>query len=148
MLDTIRNGVPTIRRLRDEMDHLFGNVLEGRWVPDFGALVGGTFPAMNVWETESALFVEAEVPGLALSEVDVQVVGDELTLRGERKDTPLKDSVYHRRERPASRFSRTVRLPTTIDAEKVEAALRDGVLTVTLPKAEAAKPRKIVIHGV
>lgn len=148
MFDTIRNGVPTIRRLRDEMDRLFGHVLEGRWDPDFGALFGGAYPALNVWETESALLVEAEVPGLTLDDVDVQVVGDELAIHGERKDATPKDSVYHRRERPATRFSRAVRLPMAIDAEKVGATLKDGVLTVTLPKAEAAKPRKIAIRGV
>lgn len=150
MLEPFRSTLPAIRRLRDEMDRLFGGMLEGRWDWDgewAGFLGAGVFPAMNVWETDQAVVAEVEVPGVAQSDLDVQVVGNELTIRGERKEDHLKDSVYHRRERPAAKFTRTIELPVPVDESKVEASLKDGVLTVTLPKAEAAKPRRIAIRG-
>jgi len=150
MLEPLRSTLPSIRRLRDEMDRLFGSMLEGRWDwdSDWAGFFGfGAFPAMNVWETDQAVTVEVEVPGVALSDLDVQVVGNELTIRGERKEEHVKDGVYHRRERSAAKFTRTIELPVPVDESKVEASLKDGVLTVTLPKAEAAKPRKIAIKG-
>ena len=100
-------------------------------------------PAVNVWEKDDALMVELEVPGIKPDEVDVSVAGDELSIRIDRPDTAEEGVKYHRRERPAGSFSRIVRLPLEVDADKVEAELRDGVLTITCPKAESAKPRKI-----
>ena len=149
MFETFGGGPWTLGRLRDEMDRLFTNVFEGNWPSSLPGLgTASAFPAMNVWETEQALCAELEVPGLKLDDVEVLVVGNELTVKGSRKNgDPKEDSLYHRRERVTGSFSRSIRLPVDIDAGKVEAALKDGVLTVILPKAEAAKPRKVLVKA-
>ena len=149
MFETFGGGPWTLGRLRDEMDRLFANVYEGNWPSALSGLATpGSFPAMNLWEREDALCAELEVPGLTLDDLDVLVVGNELTVKGSRKNgEPSEDSLYHRRERVTGSFSRSIRLPVDIDAGKVEAALKDGVLTVILPKAEAAKPRKVLVKA-
>lgn len=128
-------------RLTREMDRLFNSVLDGGTFHRVRA-----FPAINVWEDADRLYAEAELPGLSLNDVEIFVVGDELTLKGHRPTDSDKDATYHRRERGTGDFSRVLTLPVEVDAEKVEATLRDGVLTIVMPKAEAAKPRKITIR--
>jgi len=128
--------------LRDGMDRL----LTGVFGPTAGALWPGVFhgqPAANVWEQGDALLVEMEVPGVQSDQIDIATVGGELSIKIERPAPPQENVTFHRRERPVGSFTRVLRLPVEIDADRVEADLRDGVLTVTLPKAEAAKPRKI-----
>jgi HSP20 family protein len=112
----------------------------------FGAQ--NTFPAWNVSEDEKGFRVEAEVPGFAPGDLDIRVVGDELHLEGTREHvTKGEESNVHRRERFAGKFSRAIRFGVPIDAEKIEASFKDGVLTVTLPKSEAALPRKIQVKA-
>ena len=129
--------------LREEMDRWFHGVLGAPWAPERTV----TYPPLRLWETEQALIAEFEVPGLSLDALDVEVIGNELTLRGAHAGEKSADSVYHRRERPVGAFERTVRIPVDVDATRVEAQLKDGVLTINLPKAEAAKPRKIAIRS-
>jgi HSP20 family protein len=105
------------------------------------------FPALNIWEDGDNLNAEAELPGLTMDQVEVYVVGNELTIRGQRHATADAKHEFHRRERGAGEFARTVTLPFEIDAQKVEATLRNGILNITLPKAEAAKPRKIAVKA-
>lgn len=133
-------------QLRDEVDKLMGEFLNGpaTAMPRAWAAVRA-FPAINLWEEGDQLFAEAELPGLKSEDVDISVSGDELTLSGRRPDVPPAGASFHRRERGAGDFSRTVRLPFEVDAEAVEATLRDGVLTVKLPKSAAARPRKIKV---
>lgn len=147
MFDLMREGAPALRRLRDEMDRLFSGALHGVGLDAPGFPTLGSYPALNVWETENSVVAEVEVPGLDLADIDLEVVGSELAIRGERKEKEPKESVYHRRERPFGKFSRSIQLGADIDSGKVEASLRDGVLLITLAKAEAAKPRKISIRG-
>ena len=132
------------QQLRREMDRLLsgfmGHVAEGGW-----PFAGRGQPAVNVWEDGDALSVELELPGLKSDQVEVAVVGNELTVKVERPDVEQQGVTYHRRERGAGTFTRVVRLPVEVDAGKVQAELRHGVLTITLPKAEAAQPRKIQI---
>jgi len=117
-------------------------------VPDaFGMLGRRPFPAVNTWEDETAVYAEAELPGLAMGDIEVTVMGDELTIKGERKDLEKEGATYHRRERGVGIFSRVLRLPVQIDADKVEATLRDGVLTIKLPKAQSALPRRIELKS-
>ena len=123
-------------RLQREIDRWFGDY--------FGA---PSFPRMNVYESEQKLQVEAEVPGLALSEIEVNLVGRELTLKGERKHQEPEGSYHHLRERGAGAFEKTLQLPFAVDADKVEAQLQNGVLVITLPKAESAQPRRIVVES-
>ena len=129
-------------QFRDEVDRLLTGVLGGR--PD-GPLAGvfRNQPAVNVWEQNDALKVEMEVPGVKSQQLDISVAGGELSVKVDAPEQFEEGVTYHRRERPVGSFSRIVRLPVEVDANRVEADLHDGVLTITLPKAENAKPRKI-----
>ncbi|UCG31861.1 MAG: Hsp20/alpha crystallin family protein [Phycisphaerales bacterium] len=137
-----------MNRLRMEMDRLFDDF--SHEFPMFGrvaGLHGRGYPSLNVWEDEHNLFIEAEVPGMKMEDLEVTVLGHELTIKGQRGNGPAEGVTYHRRERGVGSFSRTLRLLTDVSADKVEAGLVNGVLTVTLPKAEAAKPRKIEVKS-
>jgi HSP20 family protein len=118
----------------------------GRNHSEVNRLMGGAFPALNVREDAQAFHVEAEVPGLKLEDVEVTFMDGELSIRGERKDLPVEGAEYHLRERRVGSFGRTVRLPVDVDADRILASMEDGILTLTLPKAEAAKPRKISVQ--
>ncbi len=136
----------SIHRLRSEMDRLFESLAEN--VSPWAGLLrgeGGSFPALNIWEDDQNLYAEAELPGLRMEDLEVSVRGNELTIKGQRKNGPDPEGTYHRRERGAGPFGRVLRLPVEIDAARVEASLQAGVLTVKLPKAEAAKPRRIEV---
>ena len=105
----------------------------------------GAFPALNVWEDGECLYAEAEIPGVSMEDIEVNVVGDELSINGQRKPAKGENLTYHRQERGTGEFSRFLTLPMAVNAEKVEAVLKDGVLTTTLPKAEKAKPKRIEV---
>jgi HSP20 family protein len=131
-------------QLREEMDRLMSGFLG--WFPSGPSAVPGRGqPAVNLWEGGDALFAELELPGVKSDQIEVAVVGDELSLTIRREDVVQEGVTYHRRERAVGGFTRVVRLPLEVDAEKVAAELRNGVLTITLPKAESAKPRKIQV---
>ncbi len=136
----------TLDQLRDEVNRLFSGVMENVNGPWFAA--GRNAPAVNLWERPDALEVELEVPGVRSEHVDLSVAENELTIRIQRPETAEEGVVYHRRERPTGAFQRVLRLPVPVDAERVAADLRNGVLKITLPKAESARPRKInVVAG-
>jgi len=104
------------------------------------------FPALNVWGNEENVVVTAELPGLETDDLDISVVNNQLTIKGERKgEKPAEDAVCHRCERDYGKFSRTVRLPYAVENDKVTAAYQNGVLTVTMPRHEATKPKRIEI---
>ena len=103
------------------------------------------FPPLNVWEEGDLLKIEAEVPGVRIEDVEVSFDKGELTLKGEKKFEAKESAGYHRRERAYGSFTRTLTVPWEIKADQVSAELKDGVLTVTLPKAEEAKPRKVAV---
>jgi HSP20 family protein len=125
-----------------QMDRLMDTLFSGAE----SAGVAPVHPAMNVFEDEHSITIEAELPGFTMDNLDISVLGQELTISGKRQWTAPEGCTVHRRERTSStNFSRSVRIGTPIDAAKVSAKLDAGVLTVTLPKAESAKPRKIEI---
>jgi HSP20 family protein len=97
---------------------------------------------VNVHEEEEAYILSALVPGLKAEDLNIQVLEDVVRIQGEYKND---ENEYLMRELPTGAFTRTLRLPSTIDAEHVEARIADGVLTLTLPKAESARPRRISI---
>ncbi len=103
------------------------------------------FPSINILEDGERFFVEAEIPGLSLDDVQVEVNGNELSIRGERKTATDEDRTFHHRERGVGSFSRLITLPVDVSPDKVEAVLKDGILTITLPKVEQAKVRKISV---
>lgn len=129
-------------RIRREMDQLVSDMM-GRW-PRLGGL--RAFPPVNVIDDDDKIVVHAEVPGVKPEDIEISVQGNTLNLRGERKREDLGDVGYHRRERPAGKFQKSVTLPVEINAEAVEARCENGVLKLTLPKAEHAKPRRIEVH--
>ncbi len=131
---------------REEMERFF-NDFGGPASPAPLSVVTGTrgFPLLNVWESGHDLHVEAELPGLAQDNLEILVVGNQLTLRGQRQATIEEGAACHRQERGQGKFERIVRLPFDVDADQVQANLADGVLHLTLPKAEAVRPRKIAV---
>ena len=133
-------GFAPLLRLQDQMNRLFEDFFE-----DMPALrpYSATYPAVNVWEDGDCAYLEAELPGLSMNDIEVLMMGNELTLNGQRKIEQPEGASWHRRERSHGQFSRTMTLPWEIDADKVEAHLHDGVLTVKLPKCESCKPKKI-----
>jgi HSP20 family protein len=128
-------------QLRREMSHLLDS-LEGN-----GGRAATGFPAVNVWEDRDNFYAEAEIPGLAEEDLEVFTIGDELTIRGKREPMAGKGMTYVRHERGTGEFERVITLPADVDADKVEAKLHAGVLTIIMPKAEEAKPRKIAVNA-
>ena len=103
------------------------------------------FPPLNVWEEGDTLKVDVEIPGVKLEDVEVSFDNGELTIKGEKNVAIEESATLHRRERRAGSFTRTMTVPWEIKADQVSAELKDGILRVTLPKAEAAKPRKVAV---
>jgi len=104
------------------------------------------FPAVNITEDAENFYVRGELPGIKADDLDVSVVEGGLLIRGERKlATEDKQANYHRRERESGFFRRMIALPARVDSAKVSAKVKNGVFTITLPKAEEAKPRKISV---
>lgn len=107
-----------------------------------------TEPLLNVWEDENAVFAEVDLPGIDPAKLEITVTeGNQLTIQGERAAPDFKGVSWIRQERPFGKFVRVVGLPTLVNAANVEAKYENGVLRLTLPKHEAAKPRKIVVTG-
>ena len=133
--------------LRRELDAAFRGVGNGRlFAPTFlGG--GGRFPQVNLREDNDHLYVEALVPGVDPAELEMTVMGKTLTVAGERQEFASGDGAYawHRNERGVGRFQRSIELPGEIDSGSIAATCRNGVLTVTVAKAESAKPKKIAV---
>ena len=106
----------------------------------------GVFPPMNISQDDDNFYVRAEIPGIKAKDLDISALRNRVSISG-RREIPKEHerASYHRRERAEGEFNRTVTLPAEVDADKVEAVHADGVLTLTLPKAEAAKPRQILV---
>jgi HSP20 family protein len=131
-----------LQRFQSEMNRLFD-----RWSGERLPGLGG-YPALNVWEDGEHCFVEAELPGVELKDLEILVTGgNQLTLKGQRRQPEPGKGAWHRQERPFGNFSRTLTLPFHVDAEKVQARLENGVLSIQLAKHESAKPRKITIKA-
>jgi len=103
-------------------------------------------PSVDIYETEDALTVKADLPEVKVEDIDVRVENQTLTLRGQRKFSKEENvKGYHRIERSYGEFVRSFAVPSTVDTEKVQADYKNGVLTITLPKKEAAKPRQVKV---
>jgi HSP20 family protein len=144
-----RTGFPTFRpsrglpvsSLRRELDRLFGDLERA---PSFAAL---NAPTINFAETDEVLTVRAELPGLSEKDLDISVTANVLTLKAARKVEAPEGYAVHRRERQSFTFTQSYELPTRIDPEKVQASLKQGVLTLTLPKVAEAQPKRVTVSA-
>lgn len=113
---------------------------------EYSELGSGVFPPINVMQDSDNFYVSAEVPGIKASELSISAVKNRLSIAGRREIQNENERVsYHRKERPEGSFNRTLTLPTELDVDRVEARYADGILSLKLPKAEAAKPRLISV---
>jgi HSP20 family protein len=130
--------------LRNRMNRLFGD-RDRSWLllPDETA---HNYPGTNLYDDADHFLIEAEVPGFAREELNIRIQGNYLELSGKRRSQVPEGYTSHRLERQATAFSRNFTLPADIDQDRVEAVLKNGILTLKLPKAESAKPRQIKIN--
>ncbi len=134
-----RSMVATWRPMSDVLSQL------ERWARNATGWRGsGNFPPVRIVGTDEALVLTAEVPGIELSELELSITGDTLTIKGERKaDESVPEANYHRRERLWGPFARSVTLPERVKSDEIKASYTDGVLRVVMPKAPEARTRKI-----
>jgi HSP20 family protein len=129
-----------MERLQQEMDSLFGNFNPGHFE------IGPTFPSLNIYTNEQAEIITAEMPGFKPEDIDINVVGETLTISGERQEKDVEAKAeYHRQERSYGRFTRSIELLFPVEADKVDAAFENGILRIHLPRAEADRPKKISV---
>ncbi|MBV7331903.1 Hsp20/alpha crystallin family protein [Chloroflexi bacterium TSY] len=132
--------------LRRNMDRIFHEAFGPSLLDKYNG--GTTAIALNVAEEEDAYIITASVPGIAPDALEVSFNDGLLTVKGEVIDeSESKEANYHLRERHFGQYSRSIRLPATIDADAIEAVHENGVLTLTLPKAEDARPKRIEVKG-
>ena len=112
------------------------------------SVAAGHFPLLNAWETGDSFYSEAELPGLALEDLEIYMAdANTLTVKGQRKVPEMAAGQWHRRERAFGTFDRSFTLPGAVNADEVEASLKHGVLTIKLPKAHELRPRKIEVKA-
>ena len=130
---------------QDRMNRLFEASRPGSR-PESEAPLGNWAPAVDIYETEKEIVLKADLPGIKLEDVDIRVENNVLSVRGERRfEKEVKEDNYHRVERAYGNFVRTFALPNTVSADKIEAAYENGVLRITMPKREEARPKQIRI---
>ena len=130
--------------LREALDQLFNDAI----TRPVGMKGGSVVPAIDLYQNNDEVVVKAVLPGLKADDVQISVTADVLTLRGEfKQENEHKDATYHLREQRYGSFERSVMLPSEVQSDKAKADFENGVLTITLPKAESVKPRTISIKA-
>ncbi|MFC1849701.1 Hsp20/alpha crystallin family protein [candidate division CSSED10-310 bacterium] len=131
-----------IKQVKSEMDRILH-----RYAPE-RSVSAAEFPAINIWSNDETAIVTTEIAGIDPDDLDISVQGEQMTIRGSRGGYECTEGeIYHRRERGFGDFVRTIGLPFGVDADKVEAEYKKGVLTVSLPRAEHEKPKKISLKS-
>ncbi len=131
-----------------EMNRLFNDFFRGSTGEEAGWGLRTWIPPLDLYETDEALVLKAELPGVSKDDVSIEIQNNTLILRGERKhEAEVKEGDYYRAERAYGTFHRAFVLPTLVDQDKVQATYNDGVLELRLPKSEAAKPKRIAISS-
>jgi HSP20 family protein len=135
--------------LQERMNRLFEESFRGaRGSGEEDASLSSWAPAVDIYEHDGSIVLKAELPGVSPKDVDVRVENNVLTLRGERKfENDVKKESYHRVERSYGSFLRSFTLPNVVDTDRIKAEYKDGVLRLTLPKKEEAKPKQISIQA-
>ena len=132
--------------LREAMDRLFDDAFTRPLSVRDGWSMAS--PAIDMYQTDNEVVVRASIPGIKADEVQINVTGDVLTLKGEvKQEEERKDRAWHIREQRFGSFERSVALPTAVKSDQAEAVFENGILTVTLPKADEVKPRTINIKA-
>lgn len=132
--------------LRERMNRLFEQTLDRSRGEREGMVAGTWAPAVDIYETPDSIVLQAELPGLSKDDIDIQVRDNVLTLKGERRsEKEVKEGNYLRVERAYGGFQRAFTLPAAVQADKIRAVFKDGVLDVSIPKVEEAKPKQIKI---
>lgn len=140
---SLRSSFDELDRMRRQMERIFDDLTGSSF---FMGTRAGVFPFTNLTEDRDNYYVRAELPGVRSEDLDIQATGNSISISGERKIEGEEENVkYHRQEREAGRFSRVIGLPGEIDPSRVTASLVNGILKITLPKAEAAKPKQITV---
>lgn len=133
--------------LPERMNRLFSDVRAQAPVRGEEIVQGAWIPAVDIFETNEAIVLKAELPGITAQDISVEVKDNTLTLKGEKKfEKEVKEENYHRVERSHGSFQRAFTLPGTIHQEKVKAKFKDGILEITLPKVEEAKPKQVKVE--
>jgi HSP20 family protein len=132
------------RRLEEELDEVFGSATP--WTGGIRSLPPGTFPAINVGGTEDNVTVYLFAPGIDARKLDISIQQNVLTVSGEREVRHEDEATYYRQERFGGEFRRVISLPEDVDADRVEASYRDGIVQITVRRRESAKPRQIAIR--
>ena len=136
-----RSRLDELQQLKQQMEQLYGSARS-----PYQPASAGVFPMINLTEGKDAYYIRAELPGVKADELDIQIKENSLAISGERKIAAEEEAArYHRREREAGTFSRMIGLPGDINSDKVDAKLENGILTVVISKAEAAKPKQIAV---
>lgn len=130
--------------LREAIDHLFDDA----FTRPLSLRDGWSVPAIDMYQTDDEVVVKASIPGFKAEDVQINITGDILTLRGEvKREEEKKDKAWHIREQRWGSFERSVAIPTAVIADKAKAEFENGILTVTLPKAEEVKPKTITVKA-
>jgi HSP20 family protein len=134
--------------VRDEMSRVLNEVF-GRGASDESAWFSGAWtPPVDIYETDEALVMKAELPGFSKDDISIELKENTLVIKGERKhEDEVKEGNYHRMERSYGAFQRAFMLPITVDQEKVKASYKDGILELRLPKVQAAQPKRIAVSA-
>jgi HSP20 family protein len=134
--------------VRDEMNRVF-NEFFGRGSQEEGAWFAGAWsPPVDIFETDEALIMKAELPGFSKDDISIELKDNTLIMKGERKrQDEVKEGNYHRMERMYGAFQRSFMLPTTVEHDNVKASYKDGILELHLPKVQAAQPKRIAVSG-
>ncbi len=133
--------------IQERMNQIFEDALARSRGREEGLRSGMWTPAVDIYENNDSVVVKAELPGVERDQISVEVKDGILSLRGERRfEKEVKEESYHRIERSYGSFQRSFSLPVSVDQEKVTAHFRNGVLEVTLPKKEQAKPKQIQVN--
>lgn len=141
---TFDNSFGDFDQVRLEMLRLLDTVA----ADTFGDVGAGVFPPVNITQDDDNFYVRAEVPGIKPNELSISSVRNRVSLAGKREIQREHERVsYHRKERAEGSFNRTITLPAEVDADRVDARYADGILTLTLPKADEAKPRQITVRS-
>lgn len=138
------DGFRELERAREEMDRLFDTLSDASG----GPVWSGVTPLLNVTQDDERYYIRAAIPGVRPNDLSISALGSRVTLSGKRESlVPESGASFHRQERGEVRFSRAIELPTEADASRAEAHYADGIVTITLPRAESARPRQVPVKA-